>query len=212
LQNPEDVSSGMELLPPEKYKPGWPPDLIVLADKRGWSRILVPECQRMALIQTEHETMLHVKGNRVNHELSRSYYWPNMTEEIKSVCAACTICQKAEVRRQNLATAFQQAELDDIPLPKQAYGIDFYGHAKGEILVAIDLCTREALLWFLPNRRQENIARALLTGLIFQKGVPLIFRNDEAAELVAGTVAAMNTYSEYNKSRPEDTIPAQMLL
>ncbi len=87
LQNPDDVSSGMELLPPDKYKPGWPPDLIVLADKRGWSRILVPECQRMALIQTEHETMLHVKGNRVNHELSRSYYWPNMTEEVKSVCA-----------------------------------------------------------------------------------------------------------------------------
>ncbi len=140
--------------------------------------------------------MLHVKGNRVNvnHELSRSYYWPNMTEEIKSVCAACTICQKAKVRRQNLAAAFQQAELDDIPIPRQAYGIDFYGHAKGEILVAIDLCTREALLWLLPNRRQENITRALLTGLIFQKGVPLIFRNDEAAELVAGTVAAMNTY------------------
>jgi hypothetical protein len=104
-----------------------------------------------------------------------------------------TICQKAEVRRQNLAAAFQQAELDDSQ-GKRAYGIDFYGHAKGEILVAIDLCTREALLWFLPNRRQENIARALLTGLIFQKGVPLIFRNDEAAELVAGTVAAMNTY------------------
>jgi hypothetical protein len=76
---------------------------------------------------------MHVKGNRVNHELSRFYYWPKMTEEIKSVCAACTICQKAEVRRQNLVAAFQQAELDDIPLPRQAYGIDFYGNAKGEI-------------------------------------------------------------------------------
>jgi hypothetical protein len=72
-----------------------------------------------------------------------------------------------------------------IPLPRQAYGIDFYGHAKGEILVAVDLCNREATLWFLPNTKQENVARrALLTGLIFQKGVLLIFRNDEAAELV----------------------------
>jgi hypothetical protein len=102
----------MELLPPDRYKPGWPPDLIVLVEKQGWSRILVLECQRMALIQTEHEAMLHVKGNRVHHELSRSYYWPNMTEEIKSVCAAWTTCQKAEVRRQNLVTAFQQAELE----------------------------------------------------------------------------------------------------
>ena len=184
----------MELLPPEKYKSDWSQDLIVLTDKLGRPRILVPECQRLALIQTEHEAMLHVKGHRVNHELSRSYYWPRMADEIKRVCAACTTCQKAEVRRQNLSSAFQQAELDDIPLPRQAYGIDFYGHAKGEILVAVDLCTREATLWFLPNRKQDNVARALLTGLIFQKGVPLIFRNDEAAELVGGTVAAMNTY------------------
>jgi hypothetical protein len=194
LQNPDDVPSGMELLPPEKYKTGWPKDLIVLTDKRGIPRILVPECQRIALIQTEHETMLHVKGNRVNHELSRTYYWPNMTDDIKAICSACTSCKEAEVRRQHLNATFRQAEQDQIPLPRQAYGIDFYGHAKGEILVAIDLCTREALLWFLPNRKQENVARALLTGLIFQKGVPLMFRNDEAAELVEGTVAAMNSY------------------
>jgi transposase InsO family protein len=80
-------------------------------------------------------------------------------------------------------------------IARQAYGIDFYGRAKGEILVAVDLCTREAMLWFLSNnRKQDNVARALLTGLIFQKGVPLTSHNDEAAELVEGTVAAMNSY------------------
>jgi hypothetical protein len=122
----------------------------------------------------------------------------------------------AKAKPSHLAAAFQQAELDDIPLPRQAYGIDFFGHAKGEILVAIDLCTREALLWFLPNRRQENIARALLTGLIFQKGVPLIFRNDEAAELVAGTAISgrhehlpRNTTSHDRRTQSPS---AQMLL
>ena len=53
-----------------------------------------------------------------------------------------------------------------MPLPRQAYGIDSYGHEKGEILVAVDLCTREATLWFLPNRKQDHVARALMTGLI----------------------------------------------
>jgi hypothetical protein len=60
--------------------------------------------------------------------------------------------------------------------------------------VAIDLCTLEATLWFLTNRKQDNVARALLTGLIFQKGVSLSFRNDEAPEFVRGVVAAMNRY------------------
>ena len=45
--------------------------------------------------------------------------------------------RKSKIRRQNLSAEFEQAEKDDIPLPRQAYGIDFYGHAKGEILVAI---------------------------------------------------------------------------
>ena len=79
-------------------------------------------------------------------------------------------------------------------MPRQAYGIDFYGHEQGEILVAVDLCTRETTLWFLANRKQENVARALLTGLVLQKGVPLSFRYDEAPEFVKGVVAAMNRY------------------
>jgi hypothetical protein len=117
-----------------------------------------------------------------------------MAEEIKLICSACKVCQQALVQRQNLSAIFRQAEEKDLPLPRQAYGIDFYGHEKGEILVAVDLCTRETMLWFLPNRKQENVARALMTGLILQKGVPLTFRNDEASELFKGVVAAMNRY------------------
>ncbi len=47
------------------------------------------------------------------------------------------------------------------------HGIDFYGHTHGDILVALDLCTREVSLWFLPNRKMEGVAKALLSGIIF---------------------------------------------
>jgi transposase InsO family protein len=142
----------------------------------------------------EHETMIHQKGTRVLHELSRTYFWPHMASQIAEMCKSCAVCQKNQVRRQNLSADFRQADIKDLPMPRQAYGIDFYGHEQGEILVAIDLCTRETTLWFLTNRKQDNVARALLTGLIFQKGVPLSFRNDEAPEFVRGVVAAMNRY------------------
>ena len=194
LQDPEDIPPNMVQVPKDEIKAGMPPDLIILRDKNGRQRILVPKCQRIALVTTEHETMLHVKGTRVLHELSRSYFWPKMAEDIKALCSACIVCKRASIQRQNLSSTFRQADHKDMPLPRQAYGIDFYGHEKGEILVAVDLCTREANLWFLPNRRQENVARALLTGLILQKGVPLIFRNDEASEFVKGAVASMNRY------------------
>ena len=193
-QTLDDIPSGMTRVPPENLKRGLPRSLIVLKDDKGRERILVPRCQRQRLVIKEHETMLHQSGARVNYELSRKYIWPNMVREIKAICKACHICQLSKVRRQNLSAEFEQADKDDIPLPRQAYGIDFYGHTKGEILVAIDLCTREVMLWFLKDRKMEGVTRALLSGLIFQKGVPLLFLNDEAKEFVDGTVHAMNQY------------------
>ena len=153
-----------------------------------------PKCQRQRLVVKENETMLHVDGTSVHHELSRKFYWSNMIKQIKAICKACQQCQAAKVRRQQLSAAFEQADKEDLPLPRQAYGIDFYGHTHGEILVAIDLCTREVSLWFLPDRKMEGVAKALLSGIIFQKGVPLIFVNDEAQEFVGGVVHSMNRY------------------
>jgi hypothetical protein len=157
----------MVQVPKEEIKPGMPSDLIIIRDKNGRQRILVPRCQRIALTTTEHETMLHVKDTRVLHELSRSYFWPKMAEEIKILCKACIVCKRASIQRQNLSSTFRQADHKDMPLPRQAYGIDFYGHENGEILVAVDML--KVSLWFLPNCKQENVARALLTGLILQK-------------------------------------------
>jgi transposase InsO family protein len=193
-QSLDDSPKGMTRVPSEKLKTGMPQSLIVFKDDKGRERILVPVCRRLSLVMREHETMLHQNGTRVHYELSRKYIWPNMARDIKVMCKACQTCQKSKVRRQNLSAEFEQADKDDIPLPRQAYGIDFYGHTKGEILVAIDLCTREVMLWFLPDRKTEGVTRALLSGLIFQKGVPLLFLNDEAKEFVDGTVHAMNRY------------------
>jgi hypothetical protein len=122
----------MMRVPKEEIKRGLPLlGLIILQDKRGHKRILVPKCQRIALKRTEDEITLRLKGNPVYHKLSRSYFWPHMAEEIKLVCRACSVCQQALVQRQNLSATFRQADEKDLPLPRQAYGIDFYGHKKG---------------------------------------------------------------------------------
>ena len=59
------------------------------------------------------------------------------------------------------------------------YDIDFYGHIHGDVLVALDLGTREVSLRFLPDRKIEL----------------LLFVNDEAKEFVDGLVhSVMNRY------------------
>ena len=105
---------------------------------------------------------------------------------------SCHDCQVSRMRLQRLSLEFAEADANQLPLPRQKYGIDFHGHAKCEILVAIDLVTREVCLWLLPNRKQENVSRALLSALVFVKGVPLEFRSDNAPELMSGLVTAMS--------------------
>ena len=95
-----------------------------------------------------------------------------MNDLIKRIVMSCHDCQVSRMRLQRLSLEFAEADANQLPLPRQKYGIDFHGHAKGEILVAIDLVTREVCLWLLPNRKQENVSRALLSGLVFVKGVP----------------------------------------
>ncbi len=117
----EDIPKGTTRTPQENLKQGLPTNLIVVKDGKGRERILVPRCQRVRLVTTEHETMLHVEGARVHYELARKYIWPIMVREIKIICKACQTCKKGKVRKQNLSAEFEKADKDDIPLPRQAY-------------------------------------------------------------------------------------------
>ena len=106
-QNVDDIPKDMALVPENHKRKEWPPKLIVLKDEKNRERILVPACQRVALTKTEHETMLHVDGTRVHYELSRKYYWPKMSEDIKSICKACPKCQNGKIRKQQLSAEFE---------------------------------------------------------------------------------------------------------
>jgi hypothetical protein len=53
--------------------------------------------------------------------------------------------------------------------PRQHYGMDFYGQRKGEVLVIVDLFTRETILKWLPSRKQEQVAQTILRRVIFER-------------------------------------------
>jgi hypothetical protein len=190
----EDIPIGGRLLEVNEKPIHFPPNLIMVMDNKKRKRVNVPLSEQLPLTRQAHTTLLHQKGARVFHDLAQKYFWRNMEKDIMDICKTCKECLANQVQRKRLTAEFAQATEDNMPMPRMAYGIDFYGHNDGEILVALDLCTREVLLWFLPSRKQDLVAKSLLSGLIFQKGVPLLFRNDEASEFVHGVVNAMNGY------------------
>ena len=131
---------------------------------------------------------------KVKEILKEIYYWPKMDEKIERVVRDCIKCLESTVRRKHLTSHFVARSDTTMNHPRHAYGIDFYGVAKGEILTAVDLCTREIQMWWLPDRDQKRVANALISGLIFQRGVPISLRSDNAPELMQGVVRDINAY------------------
>ena len=157
-------------------------------------KIIVPLKYQERLITATHEEILHLGYPKVRDILKNLYYWPNMDSKIEEIVRNCVSCLKNTVRRRHLTSHFNARSKTQMHHPRHAYGIDFYGVAKGEILTAVDLCTREVLLWWLPDRQQKRVANALISGLIFRKGVPVTLKSDNAPELMQGVVRDINAY------------------
>ncbi len=100
------------------------------------------------------------------------YYWPGMDATIEAVCTACEKCIRAMRRRRKLNLDFNPSSQKELLLPRQRYGIDFYGVHNGEILVMVDLFSRETMLEFLPDRKMERVCQTIMKRIIFARGVP----------------------------------------
>jgi hypothetical protein len=85
-------------------------------------------------------------------------------------------------------------------LPRQGYGIDFYGVYNDKIMVIVDLFTREIILTHLNKRNQDNVAQTLIKNIVFQRGVPRTLRTDNAEEVSFLTEAISYPYPQYSNS------------
>ena len=123
---------------------GFPNGLLAIppTDSIG-PRIVVPKDEQRNLITATHAE-IHPQGHtKVLHILYPQYYWPEMHSDIENVCTTCETCIKATRRRKKLIMVFKPMPGKPLLLPRERYGIDFYGLQDGEILVIVDLFSRE---------------------------------------------------------------------
>jgi hypothetical protein len=123
------------------------------------------------------------------------YYWPGMDATFEVVCTSCAKCIRANRRRKKLNLDFNPASQKELLLPRQRYGIDFYAvHNNGEILVMVDLFSRETMLEFLPSRKMEKVCPTIMKRIIFSRGVLDELRFGNGPELMQGIVRQVCAY------------------
>ncbi len=151
-------------------------------------RIIVPRTFCEALTMHTHEDIHHQNHQKVTLILKPLYYWPGMDRDVEPFISECEIYRRGTVRRRHLKMIFDTDAPLAKALPRQHYGLDFYGVLKGEILVIVDLFSREVIIEHVPFRSQLHVASVLLKHVILSRGVPISFRTDNAPELMRGAV------------------------
>jgi hypothetical protein len=107
---------------------GHPEGLLAIPNTDGSPRIIViPRSQILALVLQTHEDIHHQSHVKVLYILKPLFYWPGMTTDIENICTACQTCITASVRRRHLKAKFDLNAPPSTMLPRQDYGIDFYG-------------------------------------------------------------------------------------
>ena len=144
---------------------------MAMPDKGFWSHWTSRKGSSRARTRRSTIRATHTK---VHHVLYPLYYWPGMDATIEAVCTACAKCIRANRRRKKLNLDFNPASQKELLLPRQRYGIDFYGVHNGEILVMVDLFSRETMLEFLPDRKMERVCQAIMKRIIFSRGVNIM--------------------------------------
>ncbi len=176
---------------------------MAIPNEDGSPRIIVPKSQGLALVLQTHEDIHHQSHLKVLYILKPLYYWPEMMGDIENICTSCQTCMTAQVRRRHLKAKFDPNAPPSTMLPRQDDGIDFYGVYNGEIMVIVNLFTRETMLTHLNQRTQDKVAQTILNAIIFQRGVPRTLRTDNAPELstLTGAVSAICEYLKISQIR-----------
>ncbi len=162
---------------------------LVATDKNNRQRYLVPKVMVKTIIDEEHK-IGHPGITKVTEKLEKKFYWPKMTEDIKTYIKSCHTCQVCKMSQHH----HHRAPLGELPRPvrgQQVAALDVKGplpvsrEKKRYIIVVVDLFTRYAWTKTAPHVDGRVVADFLLDE-VFRFGVFNTIISDNAPNLAAG--------------------------
>ena len=143
-----------------------------------------PVSLRSGILHMSHAPhKIHLGEHRCFERISRTWWWPQIRQDVKAFVGSCSICVQAKARDQTvgkLSSIMAKAER-----PHQAWMMDHAGpfrlrdgHSK-YILFFIDLKSRELRYHIGDGMDAANVGRAILDQIVFPCGIPERIHSDQ---------------------------------
>ena len=159
-------------------------------------RRVPPVSERPTIIKRVHEEHGHFGIQRSLGLISKTYFWPGITNDVRqhvSQCAACQVDKAAFKIRTTLsplpiARLFERVSLDLVgPLTRTRRGHEY-------MVVCIDAFSKYIIAAPLPNRLSQTVADFFFSQVICRISCPVICRTDHGSEFMMDFSALLKKY------------------
>uniref|UniRef100_A0A8C5MDW1 Gypsy retrotransposon integrase-like protein 1 n=1 Tax=Leptobrachium leishanense TaxID=445787 RepID=A0A8C5MDW1_9ANUR len=154
-------------------------------------QLIVPQAPRKELLRLAHDIPLagHLGMAKTRHRLTRAFFWPRLSEDVREYCRTCPTCQKTGKTGDH-----PKAPLHPMPIIQEPFSrvaVDIIGPlprpsatGKRYILTVVDYATRYPEAVALSNIQADTVADGLLQ--VFSRvGFPQEILSDQGSQFTA---------------------------
>uniref|UniRef100_A0A8C5MGP5 Gypsy retrotransposon integrase-like protein 1 n=1 Tax=Leptobrachium leishanense TaxID=445787 RepID=A0A8C5MGP5_9ANUR len=154
-------------------------------------QLVVPQAPRKELLRLAHDIPLagHLGMVKTRHRLTRAFFWPRLSEDVREYCRTCPTCQKTGKTGDH-----PKAPLHPMPIIQEPFSrvaVDIIGPlprpsatGKRYILTVVDYATRYPEAVALSNIQADTVTDGLLQ--VFSRvGFPQEILSDQGSQFTA---------------------------
>ena len=171
----------------------------IFVKRRGlFTRFYIPVSLRAKIIDEFHHKFGHIGIKKMLQMISKSFYWPDMTNDVKLFVDTCVTCCKSKIKRSpklgSLSITGPAREPFEIVSIDTVGGFEGYQSPKKYLHLAIDHFTR--FVWHLSSKNQKASDFKKLLENVLTIGKPKLLISDNYPGIVSRSFKSFLSQNE----------------
>lgn len=138
-----------------------------------------------------------------NRKIREYYYWPNMSEDIKTYINSCETCQRNKIQRRTFKAPMVITSQSSEPFERVSMDLVSYSDISDNnnkyVLTLQDELTRYVQAYPIPDKEAITVAKQVL-HFCQHYGVPKRFHSDQGTEFMNGLMKQLMKFLGSNQS------------
>ena len=170
------------------------------------AQVIVPQSHRRIVLNFAHDvqTSGHLGINKTLSKIRQNYYWPGLSQDVKSYVTGCITCQKC---KEPIPTKRAPMQVARSGYPMERIAVDILGELpitdrdNKYVLVVSDYFTKWTESFPMKNMEAATVAKIMVEEVFTRFGIPDQIHSDQGRQFESRLFSEMCQLLEIDKTR-----------